>query len=70
MLCEGTKGLGRTVWTRTKILSPNICYFVAVLKFVAIYALLEIFEKRAFGVKNSVVWAKKCTNKCMVCILN
>ena len=23
---------------------------------------MEIFEKRAFGVKNSVVWAKKCTN--------
>ena len=37
-MCGGTKGLRRNVWTRTKILSPNICYFVAILRFVAIYA--------------------------------
>ena len=36
-LCEGTKGLRRKVWTQTKILSPNICYFVA------IYALFGRF---------------------------
>ena len=36
------------VLTRTKILSPNIRYFVAIIRFVAIYAL--------FG----NLWAKKC----------
>ena len=45
--CEGTEGLRRKVWNRTKILSPNICYIVAVSWFVAIYAL--------FG----RLWAKK-----------
>ena len=44
----GKKGLRRKVWTRTKMLSPyNIRYFVAVLRFVVIYAL--------FG----DLWAKK-----------
>ena len=38
-LCEGTKGIRWTVWTRTKILSPNIRYFVAMLRFVVIYTL-------------------------------
>ena len=38
----------RKVWTRTKILSPNIRYFVAILRFVAIYLL--------FG----DLWPKKC----------
>ena len=38
-LCEGTKGLRQKVWTRTKIWSPNIRYFVAILRFVAIDAL-------------------------------
>ena len=32
------KGLRRKVWTRKKILSPTIHYFVAILRFVAIYA--------------------------------
>ena len=31
-LCEGTKGLCRKVWTWTKILSPNICHFVTILR--------------------------------------
>ena len=30
-LCEGMKGLRRKVWTRTKILSPNIRYIIAIL---------------------------------------
>ena len=38
-LYEYTKGLRRKVLTRTKILSPNICYLVGILRFVAIYAL-------------------------------
>ena len=43
-LCEGTKGLRRQVWNRkSKILNPNIYYFVAILRFVAIYAFLEDF---------------------------
>ena len=37
--CEGTKGLCRKGWTQTKILSPNIRYFVAMLRFIANYAL-------------------------------
>ena len=37
------KGLRRKVWTRTKILSPNIRYFVAILRFVAIYAFYKAF---------------------------
>ena len=47
-LCEGTKGLCRKVWTRTKISSTNIRYFVAIIRFVAIYAF--------FG----NLWTKKC----------
>ena len=40
-LCEGTKGLRRKVWTRTKIFSPNIRYVVVILRFVKIYALYK-----------------------------
>ena len=40
-LCEGTKGHRQKVWTQTKILSPNIRYFVAILRFVAIYAFYK-----------------------------
>ena len=50
---EGTKRNRRNVWTQTKILSPNTRYFVAILRFVAIYALLEIFGQKMclFGSK-------------------
>ena len=41
-MCEGTKGLCRNVWTWGKILSTNIRYFAAILRFVAIYALFGI----------------------------
>ena len=46
-----------------KILSSNIRYFVAILRYVAIYALFEDFrqEKLFFGVENSVFLGKKCT---------
>ena len=48
-LCEGTKGLSRKVWTQTKILSPNICYFVAISRFVAIYAFFgNLLAKNVF----------------------
>ena len=50
-LCEGTKGLYRKVWTWTKVLSTNIRYFVAKLRFVAIFALFWRFgaNKSFFG---------------------
>ena len=41
----------RKVWTQAKILSPNICYFPAILRFVAIYTLFERF------------WAKKAPDE-------
>ena len=40
-LRERTSGARRKVWTRTKILSPNIRYFVAILRFVTIYAFYK-----------------------------
>ena len=52
-LCEGTKGLRRKVCTRTKILSPNICYIVAILIFVAIYTGQK---KCFFGSKTVFLW--------------
>ena len=42
-LHENAKGLHRLVWTGTKILKPNIRYFVPMLRFVAIYALYQAF---------------------------
>ena len=36
---EGAKALRRKVWTRTKIVSSNINYFVVIFRFVTIYAL-------------------------------
>ena len=43
------------VWTRTKIVSPNIRYFVAIIRFVAIYAIFgDLWAKKVpFWVKNS-----------------
>ena len=43
---EGTKGLRRKVKTQKKILSPNIRYFVAILRFVAIYALFAHLSRK------------------------
>ena len=59
-LREGTKGLRQKVWTRKIFLTPNISYFVAILKFVAIYAPFGNFwaNKVFFWVKNSVSWAR------------
>ena len=48
-LCEDTKDLCQKVWTRAKILSPNIRYFVATSIFVAIYALFgRLWAKKVF----------------------
>jgi len=57
-LCKGTKGLCQKVWTRTKLLSPNIRCFVAILRFVAIYALFgNIWQKSVFlGKNHTITW--------------
>ena len=54
----------------TKLLSPNIQYFVAILRFVAIYApFLEIVgNKLIFLVKNSVFWARNALLHGTYCI--
>ena len=60
------------VWTGTKILSPNICYIVAILWFVVIYAPLEDSgqKKCSFGAKQCFL-GKKCpiTWLVMSCLL-
>ena len=46
-LREGTKGHRRKVWTRTKILSPNICFYVAI--FSAFMVTVEKIITNALG---------------------
>ena len=67
-LCEGAKGLRWKVWIGTKILSPNIRYFAAILKLVAIYALFWKFlvKKNFFGSKT--VFPGQEVHYYMVCI--
>ena len=50
----------RKVWTQKKILSFNIRYFVAILRFVVIYTLFGRLQARKvlFWVINSVSWAR------------
>ena len=61
-MCEGLKGLRRKIWTQTKILSLNIRYFVAILRFVVIYAvfgrlLALVGQKQCFLNKNcTITW--------------
>ena len=44
---------------RTKILSPNIGYFVANSRFVAIYALFgRLWAKSVFWAQNNVLWLR------------
>ena len=68
---ECAKGLRRKVWTQTKILSPNIRYFVAILRFVAIYAIFGRLKARnvLFWIKNSVSWARSALLYSTYCIL-
>ena len=56
---------------RTEILSPNIRYFVAILRFVVIYALFGNFlaKKVPFWVKNSVPCARSVLLHGIYCIL-
>ena len=48
MLCKGTKGLRQTVWSWTKVFSPNICDFVAILKFVTLLGSVFFWVKTMF----------------------
>ena len=66
-----TVGTRQKVWTRTKILSPNIRYFNE-LRFVAIYALFgDLWAKKVpFWVKNSVSWAKSALLHGIYCIFH
>ena len=49
-----TKGLRRKVWIRKKNPIPNILYFVAILRFVTIYAL---GQKQCFlGKECTITW--------------
>ena len=69
-MCKGTKGLCQKVWTQTKILSPNICHFVAILIFVTIDTLFGILSARKglFWVINSVSWARRALIYSIYCI--
>ena len=63
-LCEGTKGLRRKVWNQTKILSPNILYFFAILRFVAIHELFGRLWPRKGLYRSKTVQCflgRKCT---------
>ena len=62
---EGAKGIRRKVWTRTKNLSPNIHYFIALLRFVAIYVLFRTHKKCFFGAKKCYL-GKKCIITCHI----
>ena len=70
-LCEGTKGLCRKIWTRTKFLRFNIRYLVAILRFVAICALFGRLKARKvlFWVKSSVSWARSALSHGKYCIV-
>ena len=59
---NAAKGLRRKVWTRMKILSPNICYFVVTLRFVAIYVLSgRLWAKKVF-----FFWGGGCIKRCFL----
>ena len=68
--CNNAKGLCQKVWTQTKILSPNIRYFVAILTFFVIYSLFgNLWAKKVpFWVKNSIFWAKSALLRGTYCI--
>ena len=67
---EGLKVLGfhRKVWTRTKSFSPNIRYFVAILRFVAIYALFGNLWATKFFFGSETVFLGQEVNHYMVCV--
>ena len=58
-LCECTKGLRQKEWTLTKIFSPNIHYFVAILSFVANYALFDnLWTKEVLFLGQKQCWGR------------
>ena len=60
-MCQGTKGLRGKVWFWTKILSLNIRRDIKICRDERTF-WKSLGKKRAFWVKNSVVWARKGTN--------
>ena len=60
---RGHVGPRQKVWTRTKILSPNIRYFVGILRFVEITQFLEISgqKKSTFLGQKQFSLDKKCS---------
>ena len=71
-VAEVVRGHG---WPPPKSLAsdePKICYFVATLRFVAIYALFgNLWTKKcSFGSKNSVSWARRALLHGIYCIFH
>ena len=57
------KGLRRKVWNQTKIFIPNILYFVAILRFVAIHAIFgRLWSKTVF------FWARNALSDGIYCL--
>ena len=71
-LCKSAKGLRLKVCTQTKNLSPNIRYFVAILRFVAMFALSwRPWAKKCFLGQKQCFLDKKCiiNTWCVYCHL-
>ena len=68
---ENAKVHRRQFWTQTKILNKSITYFVAISRFVAIYALFgDLLAKEVhFWVKNSASVARSALLHCILHIL-
>ena len=62
-MCEGAKSLRQKVWTCTKILSSNIYYFVAILRF------LEIFGQRSVFFGSKTVFLGQEVHCCVIYIV-
>ena len=67
-LCEGLKGLRRKVWTQTKILSPNIRYFVANWDLSRFTHFLEIFGQKKCLFRSKTVFLGQEVHYSMVYI--
>ena len=68
-LCGGTGGPRRKVWTRTKILSPNIRYFIRICRDLCTF-WRSLGKKVSFWVKNSVSWARSALLHGIYCIFH
>ena len=68
---KARRAIRQKVWTRTTILSPKIHHFVAILRFVVIYALFGrlLAKKCPFFVNISVSWVRSTLLHGTYCIL-